>query len=79
MYLGLPFDIIDNNVRVAGNCGHCWREALKEWIKQNYNTKRFGEPSWKTLLKAVVKVDRRKFQILAAEHKSKFVCLHDCW
>ena len=86
-YLGLSFELIetikrDNPRDSAG----CWNEALKEWIKQNYNTKLFGRPSWRSLLRAVAEVDKRQFQKLAAEHqgeKLKLLCnyylIYYCW
>ena len=68
-YLGLSFELIetikrDNPRDSAG----CWNEALKEWIKQNYDTKKFGRPSWRSLLKAVAEVDNLLFEKLAAKH-----------
>ena len=71
-YLGLSFELIetikrDNPRDSAG----CWNEALKEWIKQNYDTKLFGQPSWRSLLKAVAEVDKHQFQKLAAEHQGE--------
>ena len=74
VYVGLPFDLIDNTIRTAKNS---WSEALKQWIKQNYNTKRYGEPSWRTLLKAVAQVNKLQFKKLAASHQgmSFITCL----
>ena len=68
-YLGLPFKLIeaikhDNPKDSAG----CWNEALKQWIKQSYNTGTFGRPSWRSLLKAVAEVDKLLFERLAAKH-----------
>ena len=69
-FIGLSSTVIDQ-IR----CDHpndsscCWNEALNQWIKQNYNTEKFGKPSWQTLLGAVVHVDRRLFEKLASEHK----------
>ena len=31
----------------------CLRETLATWLKQTYDTKRFGPPSWKLLVAAV--------------------------
>ena len=67
VYLGLPFDLIDNTIRPASNC---WSEALKQWIKQNYNIKKFGQPSWRTLLRAVAQVNKLQFKKLAEKHKA---------
>ena len=54
----------------------CWNDALLEWISQNYNTEKFGEPSWRTFLTAVAKVDKLQFKKLAAEHQGSYTCLH---
>ena len=73
-YIGLSFDLIDI---IKGNhpndkCG-CWNEALKQWIKQNYETEKFGKPSWWTLLKAVALVDKRLFMKSAADHQGIYI------
>ena len=72
-YLGLSFELIDNirGNHPTGNVTECWDEALKQWIKQNYNTEKFGDPSWKTLLKAIARIDKLQFKKLAAKHKVK--------
>ena len=46
----------------------CWNSALLEWISENYNTEKFGEPSWRTFLKAVALVNISLFKKLAADH-----------
>ena len=45
-----------------------WNEAITQWILQDYNTEKYGYPSWKSLLKAVGKVDKPLFEKLAEEH-----------
>ena len=71
-FLGLRLSLIDtikqNN---PGDNVGCWNDALKNWIKHNYNTSKFHEPSWRSLLKAIARVDRALFKKLAAEHQSK--------
>ena len=69
-YIGLSFDLIDSikGNHPSNNSG-CWNEALKQWIKQNYETENVGKPSWRTLLKAVALVDKRLFKKLAADHQ----------
>ena len=69
IYLGLPFDLINSTIKVAGDPFQCWSEALRQWILHNYNTKKFGEPSWRTLLKAVAQVNKLQFKKLAASHQ----------
>ena len=72
-YLGLSFSLIDDiKGDSPGNLAGCWNEALKNWIKQNYNTQRFGLPSWRTLLEGVARVDRLLFKKLAYKHKGTF-------
>ena len=68
-YLGLSFELIetikrDNPRDSAG----CWNEALKQWIKQNYNTETFGKPTWRSFLRAVAEVDKLLFERLAEKH-----------
>ena len=71
-YLGLSFKLIDTIKRDnPRDSSGCWNEALKQWIKQNYNIKLFGRPSWRSLLKAVAEVDKQQFQKLAVEHQGK--------
>ena len=67
IYLGLSCDVIDN-IKGSGDNYHCWNEALKHWIRQNYNTETFGRPSWRSLLKAMAEVDKLLFERLAAKH-----------
>ena len=68
-FLGLKISLIETikQDHPGDNIG-CWNDALKNWIKQNYNTKKFTQPSWRTLLKAIAKVDKLLFNKLAAEH-----------
>ena len=69
-YLGLKMSIID---RIRSDFPNdslgCLSEALKEWIKMNYDTEKFGRPSWKTLLNAIAKIDQLQFTTLATEHQ----------
>ena len=68
-YLGLSFELIETIKRDnPKDSSGCWNEAMKQWIKQNYNTDVFGRPSWRSLLKAVAEVDKLLFERLAAKH-----------
>ena len=69
VFLGLPSDLINGTIKMAGSSFQCWGEALRQWIKQNYNTCAFGEPSWRTLLRAVAQVNKLQFKTLAGKHK----------
>ena len=69
-FLGLRISVIDTiKQNHPGDIIGCWNEALKQWIKQNYNTLKFGVPSWRSLLTAVTKVEKLKFKKLAADHQ----------
>ena len=78
-YLGLSIRLIDS---IRGNHPNdnsaCWNEALKHWILQNYKTEKFGSPSWRTLLRAVAKIDKLLFRELAPNHQGTqdFTCVH---
>ena len=54
----------------SGDCTDCWNSALLEWVRQNYDITEFGEPSWRTFLKAVALADCNKLEVkkLAANH-----------
>ena len=74
-FLGLSKDDIDtikeNNPK---NYSACWDEALSLWIKQNYNTAKFGAPSWRSLLKAIAPIDGKLFKELALKHQGMCMC-----
>ena len=69
-YLGLTISTIDqvrwNHHRDESRC---LNEVLKHWIRQDYNTEKFGHPSWRNLLKAIGKIDKLFFKHLAAQHQ----------
>ena len=77
--LGLPPDKIDI-IKEAGDSYRCWSEALKQWIRQNYNTKKYGKPSWRNLLKGVAQVNKGMSKILAANHQGMLFSFltHSC-
>ena len=54
-----------------GDTSACWSEALQQWISQNYNTGRFGVPSWRNILKAISKVDKLLFKRMAVQHQGR--------
>ena len=69
-YLGLSISQIDSiKGNFPSNVADCWSESLKHWIRQNYQTEKFGLPSWRTLLKAVARVDKLLFKKLADTHR----------
>ena len=69
-FLGLKISVIDRiRSDFPSDSLGCWSEALKEWIKLNYNTQRHGDPSWQTLLRTVAKVDKQLFRRLATKYQ----------
>ena len=56
----------------------CLSDALVHWIRQNYDTKQYGLPSWRTLLRAVAQLDKLLFKKLASEHPVLCESLSDC-
>ena len=70
-FLGLPFKTICTIKESNSNDSDVsWNEALMQWILQDYNTKKHGFPSWRTLLKAIGRVDQPLFEKLAKENQS---------
>ena len=68
-FLGLkPSKIAEIRRNHPSNSTGCWNSALLEWISENYNMEKFGEPSWRTFLKAVALVNKSEFKKLAACH-----------
>ena len=43
-------------------------EALKEWLKLNYNHPKYGRPSWRRLAEAVRSLDYGIFEVIARNH-----------
>ena len=40
-----------------GDAKMALNEAVTEWLKKNHNMSKFGNPTWRTLAKAVVPLD----------------------
>ena len=52
--LRLKPNILDGiETRYSGNPPDCLTSMLTEWLNRNYNVKRFCEPTWQALVKAV--------------------------
>ena len=51
-----------------GDLNGCMRDMVQVWLKKNYNTAKFGEPSWRMLVEAVAEVDIGLAQRIAAKH-----------
>ena len=71
-FMGLSFKTIcairDNN---PDDSDGAWNEALMQWILRDYNTEKYGVPSWRTILKTISRVDQPLFEKLAKEHQVK--------
>ena len=52
-----------------GDVQNCLIDALEEWLRQNYDSKRYGMPSWRTLAKSVRSLDQKLFQEIIKEHQ----------
>ena len=74
--MGLSFKIIRTiNGNNPDDKESAWSEALMQWILKDYNTEKYGLPSWKTLLKTISRVDQPLFEKLATEHQAKGRCV----
>ena len=71
IYLGLPPDKIDTIKRDNHDAENRWSQALLAWIRQGYETKKYGKPSWRTLLRAIAEENKHLFDKLSQSHLSK--------
>ena len=73
--LGLAAHLLDEIEADCSTNSARLDKMIEKWIGQNYNTDRFGMPSWRTLCKAVSGVaDMKHFKELAENHKCKMGC-----
>ena len=71
-FMGLSFKTIKEIQRDNdGDSNASWNDALMQWILQDYNTKKYGLPSWRRLLKIISRVDQPLFEKLAKEKQVK--------
>ena len=50
-----PADLNTIQARHHGDPTECLRDILVAWLQQRYDTKKFGQPSWRLLCQAVYK------------------------
>ena len=50
-----PSDLDTIQARHHGDPTECLRDMLVAWLQQRYDTKMFGQPSWRLLCQAVYK------------------------
>ena len=52
--LRLKPNVLDGiEARYSGDPPACLTSMVTEWLNRNYNVKRFGEPTWQALVRAV--------------------------
>jgi hypothetical protein len=59
-------DTIERNH--PGDAKTCLYKALGEWLRQNYDHRRHGRPSWRSLANAVRSLDHRLFEEIVETH-----------
>ena len=69
--MGLPYKTIKQIEKDNPSDNNAWNEALMQWILRDYNTEKYGVPSWRTILKTISRVDQPLFEKLAKEHQIK--------
>lgn len=75
--LGLPLKEIREIKKTNGNdCVASLNDALMQWILQDYDTKKHGLPSWKSLIRAISRVDQDLCDKLAREHQMQGTYVH---
>lgn len=64
----------------AGDAKAHLRDVVAHWLQRNYNTERFGHPSWRMLADAVANsaggTDRLLALKIAEKHKGRSVVLY---
>ncbi len=72
--LGLRPDAISV---IASNCPTdsilALTKAIGEWLKKNYNFRKFGSPSWRLLVQIVEKMDYSQAEKIAHEHRGEYI------
>ena len=64
-YLRLSTSTIED---IRSKSSRCLFETISRWLKQNYNTAKYGKPSWRQLAAGVRKLDGRMFKRIATAH-----------
>ena len=57
-----------------GNPKSCFLDVLTNWLNRNYNTKKFGEPSWQKVVEAVANPAAGDNVVLAETIAKKHQC-----
>lgn len=56
------------------NIANCFMDTLTSWLNRNYNTAKFGEPSWHKLVEAVASPAGGNNKVLAESIASRHQC-----
>ena len=51
-----------------GNVGMALNDAVADWLKKNYDVRKFGKPNWRTLANAVQPIDDALARTIAKNH-----------
>ena len=62
-------DIVLIRKNNPGDGQACLSDTMALWLKENYSTAKFGHPSWRTLVKAVARMDMALAKDIANEHR----------
>lgn len=71
--LGIKQGVIDHIKSEGLNNDDALEEVVREWLKKNYNIKRFGPPSWKILAKAVARPSGGNNKALAEKITERYL------
>ena len=68
-------DVLESiNARYSGDPRACLSFMVMEWLKRNYDTRQFGEPTWRKLVEAVAHpaggADKAVARKIARRHKA---------
>ena len=66
--LHLSIDCIDIIERNNRDVVRCLSEALKEWLKLEYNYVKYGKPSWKMLAESVRGLDNSLYEKIVKKY-----------
>ena len=73
-YLGVRNDDVKvMKTEKPGDTWACLHNTMELWLRENYNTTKFGHPSWRTLVKAVARMDMAHAKEIANEHRGIYL------
>ena len=69
--LRLPADRMDAIASENTDVKNCLLEVSTHWLRRNYDTDKFGEPSWRWLARVCYGINGVVFKEIAEGHKGK--------